>query len=428
MALYYCIVSEAGALGLAEIPAPSVAHVDRKFLDSAKAPPLAARAEDLIKSEQDELANVRIPLKLRRSVLSYLTSGAEMRFPVSKNLDTATKSIEVRRGKAKHVPEIMRRIARKVEQGARLADALSLYPGFADEATVGIISAGEGTRNQAGSGSMAESLKQAGLLLDQKIRFRTAIVRSVFYPMILLLFAIGLVTFLMVKILPTFADLFSELGGNLPWETRLVMNVSDFTVDHWGWVTFGFIGTIFLLRSIAPTLRRMRWSRPHLIFRLHSFMLRVKGLGRLLKLNQEISLCRVLIALQRARKTQTESLALAQGLSENLAYRASIARIRKAIHDGESLGSAIEREKGTFTIMFVEAMRMASETGQGEKHGEEGIISKYLTLAEEEFTTATQALETFMLPVILLMVAIPIALIACACLHPLFMMSDLIKP
>lgn len=396
------------------ISTPTIGAADRRLIGAGNLPVVAARANEFVTENSDELTGRKVPLKHARIALKYLESGAKMAFPLHRSISMAERAMPHKIGR-----QILQRIGKRVTMGARFSETLSLYPGFLDESTAGIIAAAEGTAGKGGSGNIQEAFRQAGMLMDTRIAFQTAVRRAMVYPIILVFAALGLIYVMCTRVIPEFAKIFLELGAELPWETKLVMDLSNFVVNYPYLVLLGlgaaFAGCLYVPRLI----REIGWFSPQLALRVHGFLLKFKAIGKLNKLNLEISFTRVIMAVQKSGTPILDALALVQSLSWNLCYRSAIARLRRALEKGQSIGAAIEREETVFLPEFRAAVQFGSEINRIEEP-----LSNRLEMAEEEFKTLTGTIQELILPVLLTILGGAIFILAAACMRPVFSLGE----
>ena len=126
--------------------------------------------------------------------------------------------------------EIIRDIQSEVEGGATLSKSMGKYPNVFSELAVGLVRAGEV------GGVLDETLERLAQFLEKDLELRQKIKSAMTYPVLVLVVAVGIVSFLVMFILPKFMELFLELGmeeSDFPAPTRLLMNISNFALQKW---------------------------------------------------------------------------------------------------------------------------------------------------------------------------------------------------
>ncbi len=144
-------------------------------------------------------------------------------------------------------------VARDVEAGVKLSEALSRYPRWFPTSYVNMVRAGEV------GGLLDEILLRLADLLEKQQRLRERVRGALMYPAFVMVAAVGILIVLMVFVVPTFVGMFSELGSALPLPTRVLMATADIFRDWWWMVLLGMagLGVLLKLGVATPVGRRL---------------------------------------------------------------------------------------------------------------------------------------------------------------------------
>ena len=137
-----------------------------------------------------------------------------------------------------------------VEGGATFADALRKFPDTFDELYVNLVSAGEI------GGILDTILNRLAAYIEKNQKLKGQVKSAMTYPVVSLVMVFGITIFLLVFIVPKFADIFKQLGKaeDLPLPTQILLDVSNFMQSSWYiWVP-GLIGLIFVLVAYSKTV------------------------------------------------------------------------------------------------------------------------------------------------------------------------------
>jgi general secretion pathway protein F len=115
----------------------------------------------------------------------------------------------------------------KVEEGSSLSNALDLHKNIFSEMYINMIRVGESL------GSLDSALERLADLEEKRNLLKSKVQSALWYPAFMIVFAIGVVTFLMISIIPSLGRMFAELGKDLPLPTTIVMGISNFIVSFW---------------------------------------------------------------------------------------------------------------------------------------------------------------------------------------------------
>ena len=144
----------------------------------------------------------------------------------------------------KHFKSVINNIVISVEGGKSLSSAMSKYPTVFNQLTISLIAAGES------SGTLDKSLDRIAVQLEKDADIVSKIRGAMIYPIIVLLVMIGVVVFMLVKVLPQVNVLYQAFpGSSLPIETKILLAVSHFITSFW-WLLLIIIvvGGFFLFR------------------------------------------------------------------------------------------------------------------------------------------------------------------------------------
>ncbi|HEO98173.1 MAG TPA: type II secretion system F family protein [Epsilonproteobacteria bacterium] len=137
---------------------------------------------------------------------------------------------------------------RSIEEGSDFSEIGKYYTSFFDKTTRAMIVAGEN------SGTLPQVFKEVYTMLDKKEKFKRSIKGAMAMPIFSVIFALGVVFFMALKVIPSFTKFLSSVGAELPGITKSVLVFSDFMMAHWKDILiygFGFIaGFVVLYKMI----------------------------------------------------------------------------------------------------------------------------------------------------------------------------------
>jgi len=127
--------------------------------------------------------------------------------------------------KSKYFKKVINKVREDVEAGSTLNQAMRRFPKVFDDLFCNMISSGEQ------SGSLDIMLRRLSDFLERIVKIRSQVRQAMIYPAAIITFAVLVVIFMMWQVIPVFAQVFTELGANLPGLTVFVLNMSNF-VQH----------------------------------------------------------------------------------------------------------------------------------------------------------------------------------------------------
>ncbi len=285
----------------------------------------------------------------------------------------------------------------QVKEGKSLASAMA-STGIFRESFVGMVQAGEQ------GGMLVDVLLQASNLFRTEISFRRKVSGALMYPMVMLVIGVGILSFLMVYVVPKIASLFSDMGALLPLPTRILMAISSF-MQNWG---------LYLLLALL------------ILFLLFRYKVKGSFLMKLPYVNK------VLIRLGLSLVATSLSTLLSSGipLVKAIAIIKNITpvvspdewdKITKLVREGRSFSRAME-EVGVFPPDFIYMVSV------GERGGD--LPSSLLNIAEiywEEAETMLNRLSNLIEPLLVVILGGAVGFVVISIVLPIFEISQLIR-
>jgi len=287
-------------------------------------------------------------LRLRQRQLAALTrqlaTSLEAGLPLLTALDVMCRELE-------HAPsrELLRQVAMRCQQGARLSEALEDYPRVFEPMYVRLVRVGE-------TGGMLDAvLGQMADLLERRIELRERVKTASIYPSIVLLLGLASVGIIVAFIVPRIVESIGAETILLPWPTRVMMGVSDF-LKRWWLPLLGVAAGVSIgwRQAVLHGPWRVWWD---------ATKLRVPILGRLIRQLEASRFARSLGMLARGGVTLTEALPVVRDTLANQVMREAVGQVTESIHSGESIASPLQR-CGLFPPLLVQMVRVGEHTGR----------------------------------------------------------------
>ena len=134
-----------------------------------------------------------------------------------------------------------------VEGGSTLGEAMGRHPTIFSRLFVNMVEAGEA------GGILDLILNRLAVYLEKADQLQRKVKSAMTYPAVVCFVALGATTFMLMFIIPTFARMFSDFGGELPTPTRIVMGFSDFLRNYWYFILGGVIASIVVIKRFYAT-------------------------------------------------------------------------------------------------------------------------------------------------------------------------------
>jgi type IV pilus assembly protein PilC len=216
----------------------------------------------------------------------------------------------------------------EIEGGASLSEAMSKVPKVFDRLYVNMIKAGEA------GGSLEVILRRLAEFKERTQSLKGKVIGAMMYPIMVVLFTIGILTFIMLKIIPEFKKIFEEFGIELPAITQLLMAISDRVVNLWFLFPLMPIAAILFVSLVCKfRAGRMGW---------HLFLLKLPVMGKLVEKANLARTTRTLGALVASGVPIIEGLTITRETSGNAMFEKVYAKVTDSIREGETIAKPMK--------------------------------------------------------------------------------------
>jgi type IV pilus assembly protein PilC len=326
---------------------------------------------------------VRIPLRAKLTFMEQLEASCYLGMDFRTALGICLRTTPERTRMGRQMATLIRDLRENLSRGMSFARAITLYPLVFDDVAIGLISAGEE------GGTFNESLSNVRKIWARNEDLQHRLIIMLIYPAVVFAAAVGVVWLLMSRVVPQFIGVLSQMNVDLPWPTRVLLNVSRVCSQYPGMILLAGAGLIVLLLRFPGIVR----STP----RVHRLVLRVPIGGYLLLLLMRASFSRTFAQLKHANAKTTRALLLCRDLSWNYHYRSAIARALVRVQAGEPLSAALEQDIDIFGEMVVNGLTFMEASGADS----EGLF-RLTSLLERQLDSYITAIRQILDPLLIL--------------------------
>lgn len=296
-------------------------------------------------------------------------------------------------------------VRERVMEGWRFADALGEDEKSFPVLYRAVIAAGET------SGDLSGVLDRLASMLEKNRAIQNKAVASMIYPAALMVIAGGVVTALMVFVVPKIIEQFNSFNAELPFLTKVVVGLSNWTVSY------GLIVLLLLAAGGAAFWRAMK--EPAFKLAVDRFMLRLPVIGRLSRAIDGARFARTLATLFSGGAPLLDSLTGAQRTVSNAYIRSRLDRTVAMVGEGASLAAALKRAD-------VLPPMLTHMVAAGERSGAlSALLDKAAIQLEEEFDTASTVALRLLEPAIIVAMGGAVLVIVLSILMPILRINTL---
>ncbi|MEJ2142153.1 MAG: type II secretion system inner membrane protein GspF, partial [Gammaproteobacteria bacterium] len=321
-------------------------------------------------------------------------------------LDEATSTV-ARQSEKSRIQKLMLGVRGRVVEGHSLADGLANFPHVFPELYRATVAAGEQ------SGHLDAVLERLADYTENRQQLQQRVQLALFYPIILTVLSIAVVTGLLAYVVPEIVKVFENTGQELPGLTRALIASSDFIRSY------GIVVLILLIGIGSGFIYLLK--RPEIKQQWHSFLLRLPVAGKLIRGTQTARFARTLSILAASGVPLLEALRIAAQVIGNLPMRYAVEHTIERVREGAALARSLE-QTGYFPPMFVNLVASGESSGDLEE-----MLERAATNQEREQETTIAMLMGMMEPLLILTMGGVVLIIVMAILLPIFDLNQLVR-
>jgi len=295
---------------------------------------------------------------------------------------------------------MIQQVRQDVEQGSSLADAMARQPKAFDELFVHMVAAGEA------GGILDIILQRLSAYIEKVVKLKSQVKSALIYPTAVITIAAGVVFLILKFVIPTFAQLFAGLGGEMPWITRVVVGASRFVGRFFIWIILVFIAGGIALNRWHKTERGKRV--------IDNFLLRIPVIGMMLRKIAVARFCRTLSTLTTSGVPILDGLEITAKTAGNAIIEDAVLAVRKSVEEGKTISEPLAETK-VFPPMVVQMINVGEQTGALDQ-----MLSKIADFYEEEVDTAVEGMMKLIEPIMIAILGVIIGVIVTSMYLPLY--------
>ncbi|MFM8953049.1 MAG: type II secretion system F family protein [Planctomycetaceae bacterium] len=325
----------------------------------------------------------------------------------------------------------------EIEGGANLSEALSKSPKAFDRLYCNMIRAGEA------GGALEVILRRLAEFMERSQSLKRKVKGAMVYPAVVVTVAVGILVFIMMKIVPQFKKIFDDFGSELPPMTQILIDISNWVVNYWYLIPAIPFGINLVIRAIKMIpYGRYGWDL---------FVLKVIIFGQLVEKNILSRSSRTLGTLLSSGVPILEALNITKETSGNMMFERLFSKVSDSIRDGDAIAKPLKTYSippfnavallfwtafvpGIGALMYLQRYKkpvvddlVINMVDVGEESGElDTMLYKVADTYDEEVAVLTESLTSLMEPLLIVFLGGAVGFIVIALFMPLIkLINDL---
>lgn len=344
----------------------------------------------------------RVPAQVVTDFTIQLSTLTEAGIPI-------VRSLSILEGQMRPGPfkGVLSELVEDVSGGTPLSEAMGKHERVFDTLYSSMVRAGEA------GGVLDRVLTRLAAFREKAAAIRATVRGAMIYPTVILVVAIGVLAAVITWVIPKFEEIFRSFQVDLPGPTRILLDLSDFTVKYW-YLVFGLPLALLLLHGIG--MRRGGGYR----FAVHKLLLRLPGIGPVVSGSLVAGFCRTFGTLVQAGVPHLDALGIVRDATGNDVLQEAVEDVRRTVREGEGLARPMG-ETGLFDDLVVNMVDVGEETGELDR-----MLLRVADAYEVQVDRRIDAFFKLLEPILLVVIAAIVGFIVVALFMPLMeIMSQL---
>ena len=297
-------------------------------------------------------------------------------------------------------------VTKDVASGSALYKALERHPHVFNSLWISLVQAGEM------GGQLPKALKQVGAYIEAQEELKGKVITAMAYPAVLAMISGGVVAFFILKIVPTFAEIFKSFNLKLPPLTLFVIMCSNLLVNHLITLVVATLSGVFLLKGYLQT-EAGQMAKAEFLFSIPFFGTFVKNVlvERLLT---------TLSTLIESGVSILNAISVLEGVfADNLLFQRALKVVKADVAAGKSISAAFKKS-GVFPGLVTEMMWMGEESGKLPE-----ILATLSNFFRGQIDQFIRRFTSMIDPIMVVFIGALVAVIVLSIFMPIFQLSQI---
>ena len=299
---------------------------------------------------------------------------------------------------------IIAELALSIEGGSTFSEGLAQHPKVFDRLFVNMVKAGEL------GGVLEVVLTRLSEFMEKAQKIKGKVVAAMFYPIAVLVVAVGILMILMVKVIPSFRTVFDGMNMELPGFTKLVLGISETVKNHFVQVLIGMAVVYVLFKLFTKTkFGRYMWDK---------VKLKIPAVGPVVSKVAIARFTRTLGTLVSSGVPILQALTIVKETAGNVIIANAVNAVHESVKEGETITAPLEAS-GVFPPMVISMVDVGEQTGALPE-----MLLKIADNYDDEVDNAVAAMTSLLEPIMIVFLAVIVGSIVIAMFMPLISMMN----
>lgn len=297
-------------------------------------------------------------------------------------------------------------VNQEIQKGKTFSGALREHKDIPDM-FVNLVEVGET------SGNLDKMMETLAKYYEKEYKQQQKVRQATTYPKVIVLFALSIVSGLVTFVVPTFVEMITSSGGEIPLPTKIVMGIADFSKSY-GLVILLMVAFIFLIMKIRTNKSRGDLKNDKYIMKLPVY-------GKIYNQIITARFARTFGILMTSGVPIIQSLEICTQVLNSKTIGETLISLKEEVKKGAGIGGTLEDRK-VFPPMLTQMIKIGEESGNLEE-----VLGKTADFYDDEVEVATAQMTSLIEPAIIIVLAFIVGFIVLSIALPMFSLNDTIK-
>lgn len=342
--------------------------------------------------------------KIKRNRLIFYLSQLSAYLKAGIALAAAVKILDEQAGN-KHEKKVWRAVYYDLSMGDVLSVAMEKRKDAFPKLLINMIKTAEMT------GNLPETLDDMVDYYTESENTKRQMKSAMMYPAVVTIFAIVVVTFILMWVVPQFVDIYADLGSDIPAITKFVISISDFLKNYLIYILLVFIVLILIYLYLFKNIKAFRRA-------MQEFMMHLPVFGKIIIYNEVTIFTKTFANLINHNVFITDSIDVLSKITDNEVYKKLIFDTAKNLTKGDTISKAFKDHWAFPNIAYQMLLT-------GEKTGRLGpMMERVSEYYQEQHRTIINQMKTLIEPILIVTLAVIVGGILLAVIIPMYGMYE----
>lgn len=344
--------------------------------------------------------------KIKKSDITLFTRQLSSMITTGLTLIEALNILKTQSGNAK-LQAVIEDLVSSISEGKSFSESLSMHKNIFSNVYIALVRAAES------GGLLDKLLTRLADNLEKTEEIEKNIKSAMFYPAVIITMMIGVIVIMNVVVIPQLSSLYEGMNIELPFITRIVVNLSKLMINYWYLFIIAAISIFIFLKSFMKTEYGKKIT--------DKIKMKAPVLGNIVVLSNLNQITNTIALLIHSGTSILDALEISANVSTNSYYREAVLSSRQLVEKGVSMSTAFQNQQ-VFPLLMIQMTKVGEETGKIDESLER--VAEYF---ERDLNLKIKTLTTAIEPILIVVLGVIVGFLILAVITPIYTLVTQIK-